>query len=52
MKACDDTYDMSDSTEEEWMRAAASNPVFDFLKDPAQDIYRLEDGETIVVEER
>jgi hypothetical protein len=32
-------------TEEEWYRAAASNPVFDFLKDPAQDIYTLEDGE-------
>ena len=32
-------------TEEEWLRAAASNPVFDFLKDPAQDIYTLEDGE-------
>ena len=32
-------------TEQEWLRAAASNPVFDFLKDPAQDIYTLEDGE-------
>ena len=32
-------------TEAEWLRAAASNPVFDFLKDPSQDIYTLEDGE-------
>jgi hypothetical protein len=34
-----------DLTEQEWLRAAASNPVFDFLKDPAEDIYTLEDGE-------
>ena len=39
-------------TEEEWLRAAASNPVFDFLKDPAQDIYTLEDGEPFVVDAR
>ena len=35
-------------TEHEWLRAAASNPVFDFLKDSAQDIYTLEDGEPFV----
>jgi hypothetical protein len=32
-------------TEQEWLRAAASNPVFDFLNDPAEDIYTLDDGE-------
>ncbi len=33
-----------DITEEEWLRAISSNPVFGFLKDPAEDIYTLEDG--------
>jgi Uma2 family endonuclease len=28
----------------EWLRASASNPAFDFLKDPEEDIYTLEDG--------
>ncbi len=31
--------------ENEWLKAAASNPVFDFLKDPAEDIYTLDDGQ-------
>ena len=31
--------------ENEWLRAAASNPVFDFLKDPEEDIYSLDDGQ-------
>lgn len=31
-------------TEEEWLRAAASNPVFQELADPEEDIYSLEDG--------
>ncbi len=30
--------------EQEWLQAAASNPVFDFLKDPEEDIYTLADG--------
>lgn len=29
--------------EQQWLRAAAKNPVFDFLKDPAEDIYSVED---------
>lgn len=29
---------------DEWLRIAASNPAFDFLKDPAEDIYTLTDG--------
>jgi len=28
----------------EWLKAAACNPAFDFLKDPEEDIYSLEDG--------
>lgn len=30
--------------EKEWLRAAASNPAFEFLSDPEEDIYRLTDG--------
>lgn len=30
--------------EQEWLQAAANNPVFDFLKDPEEDIYTLADG--------
>lgn len=31
--------------ENEWLKAAASNPAFDFLKDTAEDIYTLDDGQ-------
>jgi hypothetical protein len=31
-------------TEEEWLQAGAQNPAFDFLADPEEDIYTLEDG--------
>jgi hypothetical protein len=31
-------------SETQWLQAAARNPVFDFLKDPAEDIYSLADG--------
>jgi hypothetical protein len=30
--------------EREWLRAASTNPAFDFLKEPEEDIYTLEDG--------
>jgi len=30
--------------EAEWLRAAASNPAFDFLKSPQEHIYTLADG--------
>ena len=32
------------SDETEWLRAAASNPAFADLADPAEDIYSLADG--------
>lgn len=35
----------ADIDEKEWLRAAANNPAFDFLKDPEEDIYTLDDGE-------
>lgn len=31
-------------SEEEWLKAAATNPAFDFLKEPEEDIYTLADG--------
>lgn len=38
-------------SEEEWMRTITENPVFDFLKDPSEDIYTLEDGIPLTDEE-
>lgn len=34
----------TDIEEQEWLRAAASNPAFDFLKAPEEDIYTPADG--------
>lgn len=34
----------ADIDEMEWLRAAAANPAFEFLKDPEEDIYTLADG--------
>ena len=31
-------------SESEWLHAAATNPVFDFLKEPQENIYTLADG--------
>jgi hypothetical protein len=31
-------------SEAEWLRAMATNPAFDFLNDPAEDMYSLADG--------
>ena len=31
-------------SEKEWLRVASANPAFDFLKDPEEDIYTLNDG--------
>jgi len=31
-------------SESEWLRAAATNAAFDFLKEPEEDIYTLADG--------
>lgn len=33
--------------EQEWLEAAASNSVFNFLKDPQEDIYTLADGSVV-----
>ncbi len=36
--------DEGDIDEAEWLRAAAGNRAFEFLKKPEEDIYTLEDG--------
>ena len=36
--------DSAEMDEREWLKAASNNPVFDFLKDPEEDIYTLADG--------
>ncbi len=35
---------LDEGDEKEWLNAAAKNPAFDFLKDPAEDIYSPDDG--------
>jgi len=30
-----------------WMQSISANPAFDFLNDPAEDIYSITDGEPI-----
>jgi len=34
----------ADIDEMEWLRAVATNPAFDFLKEPEEDIYAPADG--------
>jgi hypothetical protein len=34
----------SDIDEGEWLLGAARNPAFDFLNDPAENIYSISDG--------
>jgi hypothetical protein len=36
--------DDEDIDEMAWLQAASVNPAFDFLNDPEEDIYTLEDG--------
>ncbi len=39
--------DETDIDETEWLLAAGSNPAFDFLKHPDEDIYTLADGKPL-----
>ena len=34
-------------SDDEWLKALSTNPVFDFLKDEKEDIYTLADGKPI-----
>jgi hypothetical protein len=31
-------------SEIEWLKASLSNPVFEYLRDPEEDIYTIDDG--------
>jgi len=33
-----------DWNEMEWLKASLSNPAFDYLRDPEEDIYTISDG--------
>lgn len=39
-----DWQNSEEINEQEWLHAAATNPTFDFLKDPEEEIYTLTDG--------
>jgi len=43
----DENYSLEEMDEKTWHHGIVSNPVFDFLKDPAEDIYTAEDGEPL-----
>jgi hypothetical protein len=34
----------ADTSEREWLGAAARSPAFDFLQDPREDVYSASDG--------
>ena len=36
--------DNTEADDTEWLSVVKTNPVFDFLKDPAEDIYTAADG--------
>ncbi len=38
-------YPSDELNEAEWLYAASINPAFDFLHDPEEDIYSLNDGQ-------
>ena len=42
--------DREEIDEQEWLRAVAANPAFDFLKEPEEDIYTLADGKPFSAE--
>ena len=45
-------YETDEPTEEEWLKFLASSPAYDDLKDPAEDIYTLEDGKPFSIDAR
>jgi len=40
------TEETDEWNELEWLKNVLGNPVFDFLNDPEEDIYSLNDGKT------
>jgi aconitate hydratase len=43
--------DGDDTDEAAWLRAASTNPVFDFLRDPEENAYTWEDGSPVDLDE-
>jgi len=41
----DDNCDEDTDEEKLWLNAASSNPAFDFLNEPKENIYSIKDGE-------
>lgn len=41
----DETTDYDDE-ETQWLNAISTNPAFDFLNEPSENIYTLKDGES------
>jgi len=41
-----DDYNSMPDDEKIWVDSISTNPAFDFLKDPTEDIYSLNDGES------
>ena len=39
--------DNTEAEEKLWLNALSSNPAFDFLKEPEEDIYSVNDGEPL-----
>ena len=35
---------IDDLNESEWVKASLSNPAFEYLRDPEEDIYTIKDG--------
>ncbi|MBA4409548.1 MAG: hypothetical protein Q8S54_03035 [Bacteroidota bacterium] len=42
-----DDYTSQPDDEKLWLSSISFNPAFDFLKDPTEDIYSLNDGEPL-----
>lgn len=42
-------YDDKNESDDEnlWLQSISHNPSFDFLNDPAEDLYSLKDGESL-----
>lgn len=38
--------EQADVDENEWLKAAATNPAFDFLKEAREDLYTVTDGKS------
>jgi hypothetical protein len=37
-------FNEGDLNEQDWLKTTSSNPAFEFLQDPAEDVYTIADG--------